>query len=148
MTPNIDDSAPDFSAPDQNGVVHKLSDYAERWVLLYFYPKDDTPGCTKEACSLRDEYAVLKERGVAVLGVSKDSVKSHARFVDKYDLPFTLLSDADGEIIKLYGADGITLPKRISYLIRPDGTIAKIYNPVQAATHAADVLADLPTLQG
>lgn len=148
MTPPIvDDIAPDFSASDQNGTIHKLTDYTGRWVLLYFYPKDDTPGCTKEACSMRDNYAALQKNEVAVLGVSKDSTKSHTSFATKYDLPFTLLSDPEGVVIGLYGADGVILPKRVSYLIRPDGTIAKVYNPVQAATHAEDVLKDLPELQ-
>lgn len=144
---SADDIAPDFSAPDQEGTVHKLSDYAERWVLLYFYPKDDTPGCTKEACALRDSYTELQERGVAVLGVSRDSTASHAKFAAKYTLPFTLLSDEDGDIYELYGVNKGEFSKRTSFIIRPDGTIGKIYPQVQAETHAQEVLNDLPDLQ-
>lgn len=144
---SVDDIAPIFSAPDQEGIIHKLSDYVGRWVLLYFYPKDNTPGCTKEACSLRDDYNKLQERGVVVLGVSRDSSKSHIGFSAKYNLPFTLLSDTDGTATSLFGTDGSSFPKRTTFLIKPDGTIAKIYDKVRAETHAADVLADLPALQ-
>ncbi|MDO8471879.1 MAG: peroxiredoxin [bacterium] len=143
MTPQLNELAPDFTAPDQTGQIHKLSDNHGQKVLLYFYPKDDTPGCTKEACSVRDNWQALKRAGVMVLGVSADSQQSHQRFVAKYQLPFTLLSDPDKNVINLYGDDGVTLPKRISYLIDEEGKILKIYNPVQAATHAEDVLADL-----
>lgn len=143
MTPQINELAPDFTAPDQSGQLHKLSDYRGQKVLLYFYPKDDTPGCVKEACSVRDNFQTLKDRGVMVLGVSADSQQSHQRFVAKYQLPFTLLSDEAKTVINLYGADGVTLPKRISYLIDEEGKIVKVYNPVQAATHAEDVLKDI-----
>lgn len=142
-TPQINDLAPDFTAPDQGGQIHKLSDFRGQKVLLYFYPKDDTPGCIKEACNFRDNFKRLQERGVVVLGVSADSSASHQRFIDRYRLPFTLLADFEKKIINLYGADGVTLPKRISYLIDEEGKIVKIYNPVRAATHAEDVLADL-----
>lgn len=143
MTPQVGELAPNFTAPDQAGQIHKLADFRGQKVLLYFYPKDDTPGCIKEACSVRDNFQTLKDRGVMVLGVSADSQHSHQRFIAKYQLPFTLLADPEKKLIDLYGADGVTLPKRISYLIDEEGKIIKIYNPVQAATHAEDVLNDI-----
>ena len=136
--------APDFTLPDQTGKEHSLSDYTGRWVLLYFYPKDDTPGCTKEACGIRDNFAAFKRKGIVVLGVSTDSVKSHGKFV----LPFTLLADEDKKVVELYGVWGKkkfmgreylgTL--RNSYLIGPDGKIQKIYEGVKPEEHAAEVL--------
>src|SRR5438477_6296022 len=95
--------APDFSLPDQDGKMHKLSDYKGEWVLLYFYPKDDTTGCTKEACAIRDEYPSVLKLKLKVLGVSGDSVKSHKKFEEKYKLPFTILADEDKKVLKLYG---------------------------------------------
>lgn len=140
--------APDFTLPDQTGKEHSLSDYTGRWVLLYFYPKDDTPGCTKEACGIRDNFAAFKRKGIVVLGVSTDSVKSHGKFVQKYNLPFTLLADEDKKVVELYGVWGKkkfmgreylgTL--RNSYLIGPDGKIQKIYEGVKPEEHAAEVL--------
>jgi thioredoxin-dependent peroxiredoxin len=136
--------APDFSAPDQDGNIRSLSDYKGKWLLLYFYPKDNTPGCTAEACAIRDNLMGFERIGAKVLGVSKDSVKSHSGFASKYDLPFPLLSDADKRIIKAYGADGMF--SRVSYLIGPDGTIAKAYEKVKPAEHAEQVISDLTTL--
>jgi peroxiredoxin Q/BCP len=130
--------APDFSLPDQNGKEHKLSDYKGKWVLLYFYPKDDTPGCTKEACAIRDNLPDFKKLKTIVLGVSADSVKSHGKFVEKYQLPFTLLADEDKKVIKQYGAWD-----RTSFLIDPRGKIVKIYEKVKPETHAEEVLMDL-----
>lgn len=140
--------APDFTLPDQTGKEHSLSDYTGRWVLLYFYPKDDTPGCTKEACGIRDNFAAFKRKGIVVLGISTDSVKSHGKFVQKYNLPFTLLADEDKKVVELYGVWGKkkfmgreylgTL--RNSYLIGPDGKIQKIYEGVKPDEHAAEVL--------
>jgi len=95
--------APDFSLPDQNGKIHKLSDYKGKYVALYFYPKDDTPGCTKEACSFRDGFAGLKKAGIEILGVSTDDEISHTKFIEKYKLPFTLLADKDKKIVEKYG---------------------------------------------
>lgn len=138
--------APDFTLPDHTGVMHTLSAYQGSWVLLYFYPKDDTPGCTKEACSLRDVTDTYKKNNIVILGVSKDSSLSHEKFITKYSLPFTLLSDTKSEVIDMYHADGILLPKRISYLISPTGEIAKIYTKVTPETHATEVLADLELL--
>jgi peroxiredoxin Q/BCP len=116
--------APDFSLPDQNAVDHKLSDYIGRWVLIYFYPKDDTPGCTIEACSIQDNLPKFQDLKIKVLGVSADSTSSHQKFAQKYGLNFTLLSDDKKEVIKKYEADGI-FTKRFSYLIDPQGQIFK-----------------------
>ncbi len=146
--------APAFNLPDQDGRKHKLSDYAGKWVLLYFYPKDNTSGCTKEACAIRDDWPRFEKLGAVVLGVSKDSAESHRRFADKHSLPFTLLSDESTKMIEKYGAwrlkklagreyMGIV---RISYLVDPKGKIAKVYPKVKPAEHAAEVLADLEEL--
>lgn len=141
MSLKAGDKAPDFAALDQNGKQHSLTGYKGKWVLLYFYPKDDTPGCTKEACSFRDEFSDLKGK-VAVLGVSHDRVESHAKFAAKYQLPFTLLSDPQKKIISDYEAKGFLFTKRISYLINPEGKIAKIYSSVSPKSHAKEVLGD------
>lgn len=146
--------APAFNLPDQDGKNHKLSDYAGKWVLVYFYPKDNTPGCTKEACAIRDYWSDFGKIGAVVLGVSKDSVKSHRNFADKHSLPFTLLSDESTKMIEKYGAwqkkkmagreyMGIV---RISYLVDPKGKVAKVYPKVKPPEHAAEVLADLKEL--
>lgn len=150
----IGDKAPAISAADQDGVVRTLSDFKGKTVLLYFYPKDDTPGCTKEACTIRDSWGDFKKAGIVVLGVSVDSVAKHRKFADKYDLPFTLLADEKKEIVKAYGVWGpkkfmgreFLGVKRWSFLIAPDGTIAKIYENVKPAEHAAEVLADAKAL--
>ncbi len=136
------DSAPAFSSLDQHGNTHALQDYRGKWLLLYFYPKDDTPGCTKEACGFRDRFAELKDR-VTVLGVSKDSMESHDTFAQKYALPFALLADSDQTMIAAYGADGVMYPKRVSFLINPEGVIAKIYDKVDCDAHAKEVLQDI-----
>lgn len=147
----INTKAPDFSLPDQNGKMHNLPDYRGKWVLVYFYPKDDTPGCTKEACSIRDNWPKFEKLDCVVLGISVDSVKSHGKFSDKYKLPFILLADEKKEVVKKYGAwqkknfmgksyMGI---KRISYLINPKGIVVKVYNDVKPAEHADEVLTDI-----
>ncbi len=143
--------APDFDLQDQSGKNKKLSDFLGKWVVLYFYPKDDTPGCTKEACGLRDSLNALQKMGAIVLGVSKDSVTSHAKFAQKYSLNFPILSDEKLEVIKAYGAWAKkkfmgreyfgTL--RISYLIDPKGKIAKVYPKVNPISHAREILEDL-----
>lgn len=150
----IGDQAPEFGAHDQDDKLHRLGDYKGKWVLLFFYPKDDTPGCTKEACGLRDHFGEIAKQ-VVVIGISKDSVASHTRFAEKYQLPFTLLSDPDRHVIKLY--DALTTKKmfgkkfegtaRISYLIDPQGIIAKIYPKVNPAEHAQDIIRDLDQMQ-
>ena len=137
--------APAFTAPDQDGKTHSLSDYAGKWVLLYFYPKDFTSGCTTEACTLRDNYEGFKKIEAVVLGVSTDSVESHAGFSKEHALPFTLLSDPEKRLVEAYEARGI-MTKRISYLIDPAGQIAKAYDSVKPAEHAVQVLADLTEL--
>ena len=148
--------APSFSLPDQDGKVHGLKDYRGKWVLLYFYPKDNTSGCTKEACAIRDEFPRFGKLDAVVLGVSKDSVESHGRFADKHGLPFTLLSDADTKVQRAYGAwrkkkmagREYMGTFRMSFLIDPDGKIAKVYEKVKPAEHAAEVLEDLVELRG
>lgn len=148
------DKAPAFSLPDQTGTERTLKDEAGKWVLLYFYPKDDTPGCTKEACSIRDGWSAFKKAGITVLGASTDSVKSHAKFVEKYDLPFSLLSDEKKELVEAYGVWGKKKfmgreylgTKRWSFLIDPKGKIAKVYEDVKPADHAEEVLADVKSM--
>ena len=144
----------DFSLMDQNEKVHTLSSYKGNWVLLYFYPKDDTPGCTKEACGFRDSLNDLKKYNVVVLGISADSVSSHQKFAKKYNLNFPLLSDEKKEVIKAYGAfgkkkfmgkefEGIL---RISFLINPQGEIVKKYDKVKPEVHAKEVLEEIKNL--
>jgi len=153
--PKVGNKAPDFSLQDEKGDTHKLSDYAGKWVLLYFYPKDDTPGCTKEACAIRDEFPDFKKLKITVLGVSVDSVKSHDKFVNKYDLPFTLLSDEDKKVVERYGVWGNKKfmgreymgTKRMSFLINPEGKIAKVYENVKPELHATEVLKDVKSIQ-
>jgi peroxiredoxin Q/BCP len=139
--------APDFTLPDQDSVEHTLSSYQGSFVLVYFYPKDDTPGCTKEACAIRDAYDIFKQHGITVLGISKDSVASHKKFAEKYGLPFTLLADTDKKVISDYRAGSFLMTKRISYLIDPQGMIAKSYPKVDPAMHAKEILDDVQMLQ-
>lgn len=146
MKLTIGNVAPNFSIPDQDGKIHTLTDYKGKWVLLYFYPKDFTSGCTVEACNLRDNFNELK-KSVTVLGVSADSVESHKRFIEKHQLPFTLLADTARKIITDYGINEFIFPKRTSFLIDTKGRITKIYEKVNPATHAAEILSDLQSLQ-
>lgn len=147
----VGSAAPDFSLPDQNGKVHSLSGNKGKWVLIYFYPKDDTPGCTKEACAIRDEFPAFKKLKCVVYGVSADSEKSHKKFEEKYELPFTLLSDPEKKMIKAYGVWGKKKFMgreymgifRSSFLIDPNGKIVKIYEKVKPEMHAEEVLADI-----
>jgi peroxiredoxin Q/BCP len=141
---NINTQAPSFSGLNQDNKTVSLSDYLGKWVVLYFYPKDDTSGCTKEACGIRDNYSEL-QKYAEVIGVSSDSVESHKQFADKYHLPFTLIADPDRKIIKSYDANGI-LAKRISYLINPKGIISKAYPNVNPSQHAEEIIADLKEL--
>ena len=142
---------PTFTLPDQDGKMHSLADYTGKKVLLYFYPKDDTPGCTTEACNFRDNYKELSKMGLAILGVSKDSVKSHKKFVEKFDLPFPLLSDETGEMVEKYESWGKKKfmgreymgVLRNSFLIDEDGKIAKIYEAVKPADHVGEVTTDI-----
>ncbi len=143
--------APDFNLLDENEKPHALSDYLGKAVVLYFYPKDDTPGCTKEACSFRDDYAVYREAGVVILGVSPDSPKKHAKFKEKYQLPFTLLADENHQVCELYGVwgrkkymgreyDGVF---RTTFLIDAEGQIVKVFDNVKPDGHSGEVLAAL-----
>lgn len=137
--------APTFESVDQHGVTHTLEQYRGKWVLLYFYPQDDTVGCTKEACGLRDVYHTLQEKMV-VMGVSPDNTESHKKFADKYSLPFILLADIHKDIITAYEAQGI-MTKRISYLINPQGIIAKTYPKVNPSMHAQEIMHDIKHLE-
>ena len=147
--------APEFSTLDQDGKIHSLKDYKGKWVLLYFYPKDDTPGCTKEACAIRDNFPKFKKLGITVFGVSTQGQDSHKKFADKYELPFTLLVDENKKINEAYGVWQLKKfmgreymgTMRWSFLIDPDGKIAKIYTKVKPAEHAEEVLNDLAELQ-
>lgn len=141
--------------PDQTGKVHNLSDYAGKWLVVYFYPKDDTPGCTTEACSFRDEYEYLQGQGLNIVGISKDSVKSHAKFANKYDLKFPLLSDETAHVIDAYGAWGLKKFMgreyegilRKTFLINPAGEIAKEYPKVTPKEHVGEILKDFAELK-
>ena len=136
-----------FTLPDHTGRLRSLSDWAGQWVLLYFYPQDDTPGCTTEACNLRDNLPKFKNFKAAVIGISTDSVASHAKFVEKYGLPFTLLADEQKEVVKQFNVQGLLGTKRVSFLIDPQGEIVKKYDSVNPDIHATEVLADLAKLQ-
>lgn len=140
--------APTFSLPDENGKVRSLSEFRGKPVVLYFYPKDDTPGCTTEACNFRDDYHVYEENGVVILGVSPDSPESHTKFKAKFHLPFTLLADEGHKVTDAYGAWGLKEKfgkqyegvLRTTYLIGPDGKILKVFENVKPDGHSAEVL--------
>jgi peroxiredoxin Q/BCP len=144
------DAAPDFHLMDQSGQTHSLAQYRGQWLVLYFYPKNDTPGCTKEACEFRDDYTQLTDMGVVLLGVSTDNLQSHQAFAQKYSLPFPLLSDVDGEVAKHFGSlfqlGPIKLAKRHSFIIDPEGRIAHIYRDVTPKTHSDEVINQLKVL--
>lgn len=149
MIAKIGDPAPEFSLPDEDEKVHHLGNYRGQTVLLYFYPKDDTPGCTTEACNFRDDYSAYQEAEVVILGVSPDPPDKHTKFKAKYELPFTLLSDTDHRVCELYGVWG---PKkfmgreyegvhRTTFLIGADGVIQQVFEKVKPAKHSAEILA-------
>jgi len=150
----VGDLAPAFSLPDQNGKVRTSEEYLGKWLLIYFYPKDNTPGCTTEACVIRDAWGEFKKTGAEVVGVSTDSIESHKKFGEKHSLPFTLLSDSDKKVVEEYGVWAMKSfmgksffgTRRTSFLISPDGKIAKIYENVKPAEHAEEVLRDIQTL--
>ena len=142
----IGDKAPDFTLMDQDSTEHTLSEYFGKKIVVYFYPKDDTPGCKKEACSIRDNYALFEENDIVVFGLSYDSPASHKKFAEKYDLPFTLLSDADKSVAKLYNSDGFLMAKRNSFLIDTEGNIFKIYKNVDVTSHTSNILDDFDVL--
>jgi peroxiredoxin Q/BCP len=144
--------APVFNLADSNGETHSLSDYKGSWVVLYFYPKDDTPGCTAEACSLRDARDTLAELGAEIIGISKDEPSSHDKFKAKYSLNFTLLSDPDATIITAYGAWGKKMfgkegILRKTFIINPEGQVVKVYGRVTPIGHGEAVIADLTALK-
>ena len=149
--PKVGDVAPTFSLADQTGKIRKLEDYSGKWVVLYFYPKDDTPGCTKEACSFRDDLKQLEKLGAQIIGVSVDDSDSHAKFADKYHLPFTLLADQDAKVAESYGAVNnllfIKIAKRYTFLIDPSGKIAQIYLDVDTSRHSQEIIDDLKKFQ-
>ena len=144
----VGERAPDFTLPNQDGEQVSLKDYADKRVIVYFYPKDDTPGCTKEACSIRDNFPALSEKDAVVFGISADNVESHKKFKEKFDLPFTLLSDPEKEVIKAYGAWGTKKMygkeyegiMRYTYVIGPDGTVEKAFDKVKSAQHGEELL--------
>lgn len=147
--------APDFSLPDADGTIHSLRDYRGKWLVVYFYPKDDTPGCTKEACGFRDAMEEYAKNGITVIGISKDSSNSHSSFVKKYSLNFPVLSDPDHKTIEAYGAWGpkkfmgreFLGTKRYSFIISPEGEILKTYEKVDVLTHARQILDDIRSLR-
>src|SRR5690242_18552473 len=142
--------APDFKLPDQNGNIRTLADFRGQWLALYFYVKDDTPGCTEQACKFRDDIHELSDLGAQVVGVSVDDSTSHANFAKKYSLPFPLLADSKGETATRYGSlrEGGALAKRNTFLIDPKGRIAKIYLSASTSRNSAEVIADLKRLKG
>jgi peroxiredoxin Q/BCP len=148
MVLEVGETAPDFELYDQSGILHRLADYRGKYVLLYFYPKDDTPGCTKEACSFRDDYSQYQKAGIPILGVSPDSQESHTKFSLKYDLPFTLLSDPDHSVCEAYGVWGTKKMFgnefegvfRTTYLIGPEGEIVETFKNVKPDGHSEEVL--------
>ena len=144
--------ASNFSLKDDQGATHSLQDYAGQWVVLYFYPKDDTPGCTIEACSLRDARDDLAELGAQIIGISRDEPTDHEKFKAKYSLNFTLLSDPDGDVIKAYGAwgkkmFGVEGILRKTFIISPEGEIVKTFGRVTPQGHGEQVIAALKDLQ-
>ena len=149
-SPATGETAPDFSLQDQGGRWHSLEDYRGNWVALYFYPKDDTPGCTAQACAFRDDIFKFRQRGIKIIGISLDDSESHANFAAKHKLPFALLADTDHVAASAYGVLGkfglFTIAKRQSFLIDPDGRIAVHYKNVDAASNAGKMLADADRL--
>ena len=149
--PSIGSVAPAFQLKDQHGKAHALDSYRGKWVVLYFYPKDDTPGCTEQACKFRDDMMEITQLGAQVLGISVDDSASHAKFAAKYNLPFPLLADEGGATAKAYGAFSdwglFGVAKRYTFLIDPQGRIAKTYLKVDTSKHSADIIADLKQLQ-
>ena len=147
----INSVAPEFTLNDAKGNAHKLTDYRGKYLVLYFYPKDDTPGCTKEACQFRDDMAQLEKLGAKVVGISVDNSESHGKFAEKYHLPFPLLADTDGKVAASYNALTnlivIKIAKRHTFLIGPDGKIKKIYTTVNVSKHSQQIIDDLKVMQ-
>ena len=148
--PKVGGPAPGFDLPDQNGERHNLGEFAGKWLVLYFYPKDDTPGCTQEACAFRDDMHKLAAMGAQVVGISVDDSESHAEFAKKYHLPFPLLADKSAEVAARYGALTnlwlVKFAKRYTFLIDPQGKIAKVYEKVETSRHSTEIIDDLRQL--
>ena len=149
--PAVGKVAPDFNLPDQNGKLHTLQDYRGKWLVFYFYPKDDTPGCTQQACAFRDDLHQLNALGAAVVGVSLDDSSSHADFAKKYHLPFPLLAGKGSDIAARYGAQldlGLfKVVRRYTFLIDPQGMLSKVYEKVDTSRHSKEIIDDLKQLQ-
>ncbi|HYX10770.1 MAG TPA: thioredoxin-dependent thiol peroxidase [Candidatus Acidoferrum sp.] len=154
--PDVGELAPEFALPDETGTIHRLSDQRGRWTIVYFYPKDDTPGCTVEACEFRDANETIHERGAGVWGISPQGTKSKRAFREKFGLPFTLLADEDHAVAEAYGSwvEKVNYGKtymgvaRTTFLVGPDGRIARTWPKVKPEGHAAEVIAALDALQG
>lgn len=149
-TPTVGEPAPGFNLQDQNGEWHKLEDFRGTWLAVYFYPRDDTPGCTTEACNFRDNIHAFKAIDAAVVGISVDDVESHQKFSAKYKLPFVILADEEGTTAEAYGVlrdwKLVQIASRQSFLINPDGVLVKHYEEVDPDTHTEEVLTDLKAL--
>ena len=149
-SPAAGTAAPAFELPDQAGQMHRLEDYRGKWLVLYFYPKDDTPGCTTQACEFRDNIFAFRRLGAEIVGISLDDVDSHRAFAEKHGLPFTLLADEDGTVAREYGVlknfGLVKLASRQTFLISPDGSVARHYEKVDVDAHSAEVLADIEAL--
>lgn len=149
--PKVGEAAPDFNLPDQNGVLHSLKEFSGKWLVLYFYPKDDTPGCTQEACAFRDDLHKLTALGAQVVGISVDDGKSHAEFAQKYHLPFPLLADSGKEVATRYGVlmnlGFMKYAKRYTFLIDPQGRVSKVYDKVETSRHSREIIEDLNKLK-
>lgn len=143
MTLAVGSTAPDFTAKDTNGDTISLSQFKGKTVVLYFYPKDDTPGCTKEAQGFRDAYSELQGKDMVVLGVSMDDEASHQKFTEKYGLPFQLVADADGTVTRAYDVEGDGYSKRVTYIIDGEGKIIQVFDKVDTANHAKDILSSV-----
>ena len=151
MNSSKNSKASDFNLKDEGGNIISLSYFKGKWLVIFFYPKDDTPGCTKEVCNFRDDFSAIKSLGAHVIGISLDKTTSHQKFKEKYQLPFKLLSDPQGEVAKKYGAlfkfMFIKFSRRHSFIIDPQGLIRKEYRSVNPSTHSNQIIADLTTFQ-
>ena len=149
--PRAGDPAPSFSLPDQGGKTRSLADFRNKWLVLYFYPKDDTPGCTEQACTFRDDWHKLTAMGAEVVGVSVDDVTSHFAFAKKFSLPFPLLTDTSGDVAgrygSIYGLGPVKFAKRNTFLIDPQGRIAKVYLSADTSRNSQQVIDDLQKLR-
>ncbi len=147
---SVGEPAPDFELTDQDGLLHSLEDYRDRWVVLFFYPKDGTPGCTTEVCEFRDNIFAYRDLNAQILGISLDDIESHKAFSEEHGLPYPLLADVGGDVAAAYGVKtrmfGMTVAKRQTFIISPAGHVAKHYEKVKPASHSAQVLHDLTML--